>query len=49
MEVTSLKNLCKKLISLAIQRCRSSGDPCRLSVVIRRRIGADIIVYLISS
>ncbi|KAL2903288.1 Type 2 DNA topoisomerase 6 subunit B-like [Bienertia sinuspersici] len=32
MEVT---NLCKQLISLALQRCRLSDDPCRLSVIIR--------------
>uniref|UniRef100_A0A803LJA9 Type 2 DNA topoisomerase 6 subunit B-like n=1 Tax=Chenopodium quinoa TaxID=63459 RepID=A0A803LJA9_CHEQI len=45
MEVT---NLCKQLISLAIQRCRLSGDPCRLSVFVRRITISDSLLTQIS-
>ncbi|XP_010682538.1 type 2 DNA topoisomerase 6 subunit B-like isoform X2 [Beta vulgaris subsp. vulgaris] len=45
MEVT---NLCKQLISFAVQRCRLSGDPCRLSVIIRKIAHSDSLLTQIS-
>ncbi|KAK9675595.1 hypothetical protein RND81_11G017900 [Saponaria officinalis] len=48
MAVTSVTNICKQLISLAIQRCRSSGDPSRLSVVVRRSTISNTVVTQIS-
>ncbi|KAF5779765.1 putative Type 2 DNA topoisomerase 6 subunit B-like protein [Helianthus annuus] len=35
MDVSSIKNLCRHLISSAIQRCRTSGELCRLTVSLK--------------
>ncbi|KAL8227493.1 hypothetical protein R6Q57_015077 [Mikania cordata] len=35
MDVSSIRNLCRYLISSAIQRCRISGELCRLSVSLK--------------
>ncbi|XP_056683111.1 type 2 DNA topoisomerase 6 subunit B-like isoform X1 [Spinacia oleracea] len=45
MEVT---NLSKQLISLAVQRCRLSGDPCRISVFLRQITVSDSVFTQIS-
>ncbi|XP_071736444.1 type 2 DNA topoisomerase 6 subunit B-like [Rutidosis leptorrhynchoides] len=35
MDVSSVRNLCRHLISSAIQRCRNSGELCRLTVSLK--------------
>ncbi|KAI3744628.1 hypothetical protein L1987_57715 [Smallanthus sonchifolius] len=35
MDASSIRNLCRHLISSAIQRCRISGELCRLSVSLK--------------
>ncbi|KAI7728853.1 hypothetical protein M8C21_023832, partial [Ambrosia artemisiifolia] len=35
MDASSIRNLCRHLISSAIKRCRTSGELCRLSVILK--------------
>ncbi|GAB4839781.1 hypothetical protein Ancab_020491 [Ancistrocladus abbreviatus] len=48
MEASSVQNLCKQLIALAIQRCRFSDGLSRLSVVIKRSLVSDLPLTYIS-
>ncbi|KAI3720320.1 hypothetical protein L6452_21236 [Arctium lappa] len=48
MDVSSARNLCRHLISSAIQRCRISGELCRLTVGLKSSPLADPPVVRIS-
>ncbi|XP_075659754.1 type 2 DNA topoisomerase 6 subunit B-like [Castanea sativa] len=48
MEFASVHPICLHLISSAIQRCRLSGDLCRLSVVLKRSPNPDPLLLRIS-